>query len=140
MQLIIFKEKPVYLPKKRLNLLFDKMTSKELGKKSKGVINLIFTTDRKMHELNKSFRKKDKSTDVLSFNIDEPENENSIFGEIYISIAMAKKQAISYNASLTEETLRLSCHGMLHLMGYDHIEKNDEKIMKEKEEFYLSQI
>ena len=124
MQLNIFKEKPIHLPRKRLNLLFYKIASKELSKKSKGVINLIFTTDKQMHEFNKSFRNKDRSTDVLSFNIDEPENDNSIFGEIYISINMAKKQAISYNASLTEETLRLSCHGMLHLMGYDHIKKN----------------
>jgi probable rRNA maturation factor len=139
MQLNIFKEKPIHLPRKRLNLLFYKIASKELSKKSKGVINLIFTTDKQMHELNKSFRNKDRSTDVLSFNIDEPENDNSIFGEIYISVNMAKKQAISYNASLTEETLRLSCHGMLHLMGYDHIKKSDEKRMKEKEEFYLSQ-
>ena len=127
MQLNIFKEKPIHLPRKRLNLLFYKIASKELSKKSKGVINLIFTTDKQMHELNKSFRNKDRSTDVLSFNIDEPENDNSIFGEIYISVNMAKKQAISYNASLTEETLRLSCHGMLHLMGYDHIKKSDEK-------------
>jgi probable rRNA maturation factor len=139
MQLNIFKEKPIHLPRKRLNLLFYKIASKELSKKSKGVINLIFTTDKQMHELNKSFRNRDRSTDVLSFNIDEPENDNSIFGEIYISVNMAKKQAISYNASLTEETLRLSCHGMLHLMGYDHIKKSDEKRMKEKEEFYLSQ-
>ena len=140
MQLNVFKEKPIHLPRKRLNLLFYKIASKELSKKSKGVINLIFTTDKQMHELNKSFRNKDRSTDVLSFNIDEPENDNSIFGEIYISINMAKKQAISYNASLTEETLRLSCHGMLHLMGYDHIKKNDKKRMKEKEKFYLSQV
>ena len=140
MQLNIFKEKPIHLPRKRLNLLFYKIASKELSKKSKGVINLIFTTDKQMHEFNKSFRNKDRSTDVLSFNIDEPENDNSIFGEIYISVNMAKKQAISYNASLTEETLRLSCHGMLHLMGYDHIKKNDTKRMKEKEKFYLSQV
>ena len=140
MQLNIFKENSIYLPRKRLNLLVDKIVFKELSKKSKGIINLIFTTDKQMHELNKSFRNKDSRTDVLSFNIDKPEDENSIFGEIYISVNMAKKQAISYNATLTEEVLRLSCHGMLHLVGYDHIKKNDEQIMKEKEESYLSQI
>jgi len=140
MRLNIFKESPIYLPRKRLNILFEKITSKELDKKSKGNINLIFTSDKQMQEYNKSFRNKDRTTDVLSFNIDEPENEDSIFGEIYISIDMAKKQAVSYNATLIEEVLRLSCHGVLHLMGYDHIKKNEEKLMKDKEEFYLTQV
>ena len=121
-------------------MLFNKITSKELNKKYKSVVNLIFTSDKRMRALNRSFRKKDISTDVLSFNIDELDNEDSIFGEIYISIVMAKKQSVSYGASLTEEILRLSCHGMLHLFGYDHISKNDEKIMKKKEDFYLSRV
>lgn len=140
MQLNIFKERPIRLPRRRLNLLFNKITSKELNKKYKSVVNLIFTSDKRMRALNRSFRKKDISTDVLSFNIDELDNEDSIFGEIYISIVMAKKQSVSYGASLTEEILRLSCHGMLHLFGYDHISKNDEKIMKKKEDFYLSRV
>jgi len=140
MQLNIFKEKPIHLPRKRLNLLFHKIISKELKKNYKSVINLIFTSDRQMHALNKYFRNKDNSTDVLSFNIDDLDEENSVFGEIYISVDIARKQANNYNAPLTEEILRLSCHGMLHLIGYDHIKKDDKKKMKEREEFYLSKV
>ena len=79
-------------------------------------------------------------TDVLSFNIDEISQEDGIFGEIYISVSAARKQAFSYGATLNEEILRLFCHGMLHLFGYDHMNKKDEKIMKEKENLFLTGV
>jgi len=81
-------------------------------------ISLNFIDDREMKKLNRKFRKKDKTTDVLSFNL----NEGGLLGEVYISWPQAKRQAKEYNCSLTVEILRLIEHGILHLLGYTHKE------------------
>jgi len=80
------------------------------------IVNLI--GDGLMKKLNLKFRKKDKTTDVLSFNL----NESGILGEIYISYPKAKKQAKEYYVSMKDELRRLSGHGTLHLLGYTHKE------------------
>ncbi len=140
MRLYIFKETQVRVPRKMIQSLFDSIYEKELSKKSKGEVNLIFSHDKKLHELNFQFRQKNQATDVLSFNIDEPNDDEAVFGEIYISVETAQKQALDYNASLSEEIIRLSCHGFLHLLGYDHIDPKDEVIMKAKEKKYLTKV
>ncbi len=140
MQLYIFKETNVRLPRKMIQLLFDSIYEIEMPKKSKGEVNLIFSHDKRLHELNNQFRQKDRATDVLSFNIDEPNDNEAVFGEIYISVETAQKQALDYKASLSEEIIRLSCHGFLHLLGYDHIDSKDEIIMKTKEKMYLKKV
>ncbi len=140
MQLQIFKEHSVRIPRKMIQLLFEAIYQKELSKKSCGDVNLIFTHDKRLRELNKQFRNKNSTTDVLSFNIDEPTDENALFGEIYISVPTAQKQANAYNASLSEEIIRLCCHGFLHLLGYDHIDPQDAVVMKSKEDVYLTKV
>jgi len=140
MQLLIFKEVSNRIPRSLIQSLFDMMYQKEVSKKSQGMVNLIFTHDKRLKELNSQFRNKDRATDVLSFNIDEPLDSDSIFGEIYISLETALRQADDYNATLSEEIVRLSCHGFLHLLGYDHVDKKDEVVMKSKEEIYLSKV
>ena len=140
MPLRIFKETTVRLPRKRLSELFELIRRGE-GRHLRSVdVNLVFTTDRRMKTLNKQFRDKNKTTDVLSFSIDDGSTDNTFLGEIYVSVPVAKRQAKSYGASLSEEHLRLACHGLLHLMGYDHLNPADETIMKEREEHYLSRI
>jgi len=88
------------------------------AEKAKGelIINLI--DDKLMRDLNKRYRKKDKTTDVLSFNL----GEDGILGEIYISYPTARKQAKMYNCSIEDELKRLAEHGTLHIMGYTHKE------------------
>ncbi len=140
MRLQIFKEHNVRIPRKLIQLLFESMYQKELPKKSCGSVNLIFSHDKRLQELNKQFRNKNSATDVLSFNIDEPVDENALFGEIYISIPTAQKQAHDYNASLSEEIIRLCCHGFLHLLGYDHIDPQDAVMMQSKEDTYLTKV
>ncbi len=137
MRLNIFKETPVRLPRARLQSMCDDIFSHEASRKWQGQTNLIFTTDAKLKKLNKQFRAKDKPTDVLSFNIDTPLADESVFGEIYISVPTAKRQALSYDAPLSEEILRLACHGFLHLLGFDHHKPSDEKAMKAREDRYL---
>lgn len=140
MKLRIYKEVEIRLPRTKLQQLFDAIYSKEISKKSKGFVNLIFTTDTQLKQMNAQFRNKDRTTDVLSFNLDEPNSVDVVFGEIYISVAQAKRQAADYNATISEELLRLSCHGFLHLLGFDHMLNADEKIMKQKEDKYLNKI
>lgn len=140
MPLRIFKETAVRLPRQRLTGLYDLIRKRE-GQRFRTIdVNLVFTTDLRMKSLNKQYRGIDKTTDVLSFSIEDGSVDNNFLGEIYVSIPTAKRQARSYGASLDQENLRLACHGLLHLMGYDHHNPVDEKIMKEREEQYLTEV
>lgn len=137
MRLNIYKQTKVRLPRQKLNDIFTKLTNKELPHKKFGQINLIFTADHKLKELNNQFRGINKPTDVLSFNIDPPDHDDNIYGEIYIAVPYAAKQALQYGNPLNEELLRLFCHGLLHLFGYDHEKSPSAKVMQERELFYL---
>ncbi len=116
-----------------------KAAVKIAGLEKKSEMSLVLCGDKKMKNLNKIYRKKDKTTDVLSFSAREqlegqkpfilPENEGFFLGEIFISAPEAKRQSIKYNESLDRVLAKLLIHGILHLAGYDH-EKN--KIDAEK--------
>lgn len=140
MRLCLYKETSCRAPVKKLKHLFGLITEEEAEPDSQGCVNIIFTNDAALKKLNRRFRKSDRATDVLSFNIDSNGEEDSVFGEIYISIATAGRQARSYDASLGEELIRLVCHGLLHLFGYDHQTRNDEAKMKRLEERFLNQL
>jgi probable rRNA maturation factor len=86
--------------------------------KAKGSLAINLINDDQMRKLNLKYRKKDKTTDVLSFEI----NESGILGDIYISLPAAKKQAKIYNVTLKDELVRLAVHGTLHVLGYTHKE------------------
>lgn len=102
--------------------------------KKKLPANIIFADDRFLKNLNRKFRRIDKPTDVLSFTADP---EEGITGEIYISIDTSRRQAKEYGTTLREEVLRLVCHGVLHLCGFDHMRKAETDRMKKKENSYL---
>ena len=89
---------------------------------------IAFVSDRKMRELNKQFRGKNSTTDVLSFpfEADEFESDADNFGDIVISIEQAKKQADENNLTLELEIKQLILHGILHLCGFDHETDNGE--------------
>lgn len=106
------------------NQLIKKLLKKEKGK---GSINLVLITDQEIRRLNREFRGKDKSTDVLAF----PMGEDGILGDIAISQETAKKQAQHYGVSYRAELKRLVIHGVLHLLGYDH-----GREMRHAEEIY----
>ena len=96
-------------------------------------VSLIFVNSEEIHSMNKQFRDIDRPTDVLSFE----EYEDDYLGEIFICEEKVYEQAISYNHSNERELAFLLTHGLLHLLGYDHIEKEDEKIMFEKQDELL---
>lgn len=140
MKLYIYKEAKTRIPAKAIHALFALIIESETKPDWKADINLVFTHDRRLRKLNAKYRSKDKATDVLSFNVDAPSLAGGVFGEVYISCETAKRQAEEYGLSLVQEYLRLTCHGLLHLFGYDHIRSSDKRTMTSREQMYLSQI
>ena len=95
-------------------------------------LSVIFIDDDTMHELNKNYRSIDRTTDVLSFALEDNSDifeEMRNLGDIYVSIPKMINQANEYNHSEKRELSFLVCHGLLHLLGYDHTKsEEDEKI------------
>ena len=111
---------------------------------SNAEFSVIITDNKTIKDLNKKYRDIDKETDVISFALEDEKEENvylekRILGDIYISIDKAKDQASEYGHSLTRELSFLAVHGLLHLLGYDHMNENDEKIMFSKQELILGE-
>lgn len=95
--------------------------------------SVIIVDNNKIHEINKEYRNIDRETDVISFALEDDKTINDspirVLGDIYISIDKAKEQAQEYGHSLKRELCFLMTHGFLHLLGYDHMTKEDEEIM-----------
>ena len=102
-------------------------------------INIIFTSDIYVSDLKKEFFSKNQWTDVIAFPING-ENDDSIEGEIYISMPTAKENAEKYNQPYAKEIARLVIHGSLHLLGYDDNTKKQKNYMSNLEELFLKQI
>ena len=104
--------------------------------------SVIIVDNERIHKINKEYRGIDRPTDVISFALEDSEGvelENyRILGDIYISIDKVKEQAKSYGHSERRELAFLTVHGFLHLLGYDHMEPDDEKIMFAKQEEILN--
>ena len=106
-------------------------TIKKLNVKN-SIFDIIFIDDEEMHIMNKEYRGIDRTTDVLSFALNDNKHIDAIInslGDIFISIPKMKSQAIEYNHSEKRELSFLTLHGILHLLGYDHMEKEDEEVM-----------
>lgn len=95
-----------------------------------GEVSIAFVDDSQMTELNKKFRRKGKTTDVLTFPADDsygdPQEEGRPLGDIVISVDQARRQAIDEKHSLATEIRYLILHGVLHALGYDHETDNGE--------------
>ena len=101
-------------------------------------ISLSFGTNEEIHQIHRQFRNVDAPTDVLSFpqltfeegeEADVNENGEIVLGDIIISVERAKEQAEEYGHGLKREIAFLTVHSMLHLLGYDHMEKDEEEDM-----------
>lgn len=104
--------------------------------------NVIIINNEEIHKINKEYRGIDRPTDVISFALEDYkdikyENDYRVLGDIYISIDKVKEQAKEYGHSEKRELAFLAVHGLLHLLGYDHMEKEDEKVMFSKQELIL---
>ena len=104
-------------------------------------LSVIIVDNERIHEINKTYRNVDRETDVISFALEDGENiEFPIrnLGDIYISIDKAREQAKEYGHSLRREICFLLTHGFLHLLGYDHMKEDDEKVMFSLQEEILN--
>ena len=105
--------------------------------------NIIIVDNTYIHELNKNYRGIDRPTDVISFALEDNKDfiniDHRVLGDIYISIDKAKEQAIEYGHDLRREICFLAVHGFLHLLGYDHMKEEDEKVMFSLQEEILNE-
>jgi probable rRNA maturation factor len=110
-------------------------------------VSVTFVDNEAIHEINRQYRDKDQPTDVISFALEElGEGEVEIIGEdiprvlgdIIISTDRTKEQAEEYGHSFERELGFLAVHGFLHLLGYDHMNEADEKVMFGKQDDILS--
>ncbi len=130
--------------------LIEKVISESLkyeGISNNAEISVTIVDNEEIRKINNKFRNIDKATDVLSFplidfNVESlPEDNSKIYlGDIIISIERAEEQAEEYGHSLDREIGFLTAHSMLHLLGYDHMIQEEEKIMFKKQEDILNNL
>ncbi|MEG9297241.1 rRNA maturation RNase YbeY [Mangrovibacillus sp. Mu-81] len=111
-------------------------------------VSVTFVSNDRIREINRDYRHKDQPTDVISFALEELGEDEieivgtdipRILGDIIISVERAKEQAEEYNHSFSRELGFLALHGFLHLLGYDHIEKEDETEMVQRQKEILDE-
>ena len=141
------------LPKEEI--LIEKVVKKVLDEEN--IIDdidvyITLTNNQEIHKINKEYRDVDRPTDVLSFPMYEREeiyklkkgfdddSIEKILGDIIVSIEKVKEQAIEYGHSFERELAYLVTHGMLHLLGYDHMLEEEQKVMREREEYILEKL
>lgn len=106
------------------------------------IFNVIVVDNDIIRKINKEYRNKDSVTDVISFALEDTKDIDlpigRLLGDIYISIDKVKSQALEYGHSELREFAFLTIHGLLHLLGYDHMNSDDEKVMFELQEGILN--
>ncbi len=114
---------------------------KKSEKIKKAIFSITFVGEEEIKSINKEYRKKDAVTDVISFAFEDESiisNKVRVLGDIYICIPRMQKQAKDYGHSEKRELSFLVVHGLLHLLGYDHIKKEEETVMFHKQEVILN--
>ena len=105
------------------------------------IFNVIFVDNETIKNINKEYRAIDRETDVISFALEDDKDITFEFGrllgDIYISVPKMKEQAKEYGHSEKREMAFLTIHGLLHLLGYDHMTKEDEEVMFKEQELIL---
>ena len=131
--------------------VFDKCFEEEGLQDSKLYITVTFTNPENIQKINQQYRNIDSPTDVLSFPMFQKEELDNkvqkkefqyqdILGDIIISIPKVEEQAKEYGHSFERELSYMLVHGFYHLMGYDHMEEEDKKVMRAKEEKVLETL
>lgn len=140
----------IVIPEKLEQLLSDGLNAvaKLHGLGEQEEVDITIVTDEEIHALNRDYRNVDRATDVLSFALDEDGGEPELvggpevhlLGDIIISAETAARQAEEFGHGLEREIVYLAVHGLLHLLGYDHMQEEDKAIMRAKEEEALREI
>ncbi len=133
----------------RFTELFESIAEaaeKKLKLPKDNTLSVTFVRSRTIHEINRDYRGIDRPTDVITFAARdertgfETEEEQKDLGDLFINIDYARKQAGSYGHSYEREIGFLFTHGMLHTLGYDHMNTEDEKIMFDLQDAILDPI
>ncbi|TPW19304.1 MAG: putative rRNA maturation factor [Elusimicrobia bacterium] len=126
------------------SLLVGKAAKAALGAKAMapGELCVVFASDAQVHSLNKRFLSHDRETDVISFNYPRPKEAapDSPFGDVYISLGVAKRQAKALGHSLEKEAVTLAVHGTLHLVGYDDAKPADKARMFKRQDALVAAL
>lgn len=110
------------------------------------LVSVSIVDDDRMHELNLEWRGKDKATDVLSLECERPDDpdladgEPCELGDIVLAPAYIERQAEELDTTAADETRLLFVHGMLHLLGYDHIQDDEAEVMEAREDELLQKV
>jgi len=133
---------------KEINTVLEECFKTENMEDYKLYVSVTLTNPENIRKLNAEYRQIDKETDVLSFPMFEKDeikdlknlDHEEVLGDIVISIDRVKEQAEEYGHSFERELAYMVVHGFYHLMGEDHIEEEDKKRMREKEEKVLTKL
>ena len=142
----VFSDEKAWSKKIRRKELFFKKICDSFPKKykfsnKKVSFNLLLSNNKKIKKLNKDFRNKNKSTDILSFPFDEKSKilKKTYLGDIIISYNFIDKPKSQKLKSFNEKLIKIFIHGFLHLLNFDHIKDKDyKKMLKEEEYIYQS--
>lgn len=135
----IINETDAEIDQRRIQKLITHiLKSEELALET--IINIVLTDNATIHELNKKFLGRDRPTDVISFNVHTEylPSELQILGDVYISVEKANEQAENFHVPLQDELQRLVTHGILHLIGHEHDNPEQQEKMEALTEKYLT--
>lgn len=127
-------------------LMIAERCEKVLKRSGEASVSVIFVTPQEIHEINKSYRQMDRPTDVISFALKDSEDSYEMMegeeelGDIFINVQAIVDQAQEYGHSMRRECCFLFTHGLLHLLGYDHMEEAQEKEMFALQDVILDEI
>ncbi len=127
--------KSVPIHEKILLLHLNSLIKNEL--KEIGEISVVFCSDEYLLEMNKEYLNHDYYTDIITFDYVEGE---TISGDLFISLDRVKENATKFNISVLKELYRVVFHGTLHLVGYNDKSEEEQQIMRQKENYYLSEV
>ena len=127
--------KPLKLRKSNIEKHVKSLIIREYGKQ--GEISIILCSDKYLLNLNIEYLKHNYYTDIITFNYVEG---NTISGDLFISLDRVKENSALFNTSLKKELYRVIFHGLLHLTGYNDKTDEEKRIMRVKEDLYLSEV
>ncbi len=127
------------MPTRRMSRLAEIVFA---GERRSGAVNIVLINDAKMKSLNREYRNRNSTTDVLSFAFDDDDLDQPppLIGEIYISVPEASRRAKKAERSLADELLFLTSHGLLHVLGYTHETTAKFERMIETQLHYLNKL
>jgi rRNA maturation RNase YbeY len=133
---IFFEDiQPIKIQKKSIGNYIKFLINNEIRKT--GEISIILCSDKYLLDINVNYLKHNYYTDIITFNYVE---EDTISGDLFISVDRVIDNSKKFNTIWIKELYRVIFHGLLHLIGYNDKTEEDKKLMREKEDFYLSEV